>query len=102
MRSSDVEAMRTVRLYVSGGASLPEPVAKGFAERFGRAILEGYGLSEASPVVAVNLESKNKLFSIGPALPTVDVRIDGTDPEAYVPGTIGELLVRGANVMSGY
>lgn len=102
MRSGDVEAMQTVRLYVSGGASLPEPVAKGFAERFGRAILEGYGLSEASPVVAVNLESKNKLFSIGPALPTVDVRIDGTDPEAYVPGTIGELLVRGANVMSGY
>lgn len=101
-RAGDVNAMATVRLFVSGGASLPEPVARGFEERFGHAILEGYGLSEASPVVAVNLEEKNKLFSIGPALPTVDVRIDGTDDADYRPGTIGELLVRGDNVMSGY
>ncbi len=102
LRSGEVEALDSVRLFVSGGASLPEPVAKGFAEGFGRPILEGYGLSEASPVVAVNLESKNKIFSIGPALPTVDVRIDGTDPAHYTAGTIGELLVRGDNVMSGY
>lgn len=102
VRAGDPKAMQSVRRYVSGGASLPEPVAKAFEEKFGKPILEGYGLSEASPVVAVNPESLHKFYSIGPALPGVEVRIAGYDPATYEPGKIGELLVQGPNVMKGY
>lgn len=103
IRAAKPEAMQSVRRYVSGGASLPEPVAKAFEEVYGKPILEGYGLSEASPVVAVNPENgKHKFYSIGPALPDVEVRIDGYPSEDYEPGKIGELLVRGENVMKGY
>lgn len=100
VRLAKPESLTSVRRFVSGGASLPEPVARKFEEIYGLPILEGYGLSEASPVVAVNPEAKHKYFSIGPSLPGVDVRIDAEEP--YVAGTIGELLVRGDNVMKGY
>lgn len=102
VRLATPERLKSVRLFVSGGASLPEPVAKKFEEIYGRPIIEGYGLSEASPVVAVNPEEKHKYYSIGPALPGVRVKINGYDATTYEPGTIGELLVQGANVMQGY
>ncbi len=102
LRVGKPESFRSVRHFVSGGASLPEPVARGFEEKFGSPILEGYGLSEASPVVAVNPPEKYKYFSIGPGIPDLEVRINGYEPEYYNPGTIGELLVRGENVMKGY
>lgn len=101
-RAGKPELMKTVRRYISGGASLPEPVATAFEEKFGKPILEGYGLSEASPVVAVNPEEKHKMYSIGPGVPDLEVMIDGYDPAHYEPGKIGELLVRGGNVMKGY
>ncbi|HPT41945.1 MAG TPA: AMP-binding protein [Candidatus Gastranaerophilaceae bacterium] len=77
---------------ISGGAPLDVEVGK-FFNILGIPVFEGYGLSEASPVVATNRHGKNKLGSIGPAIPNVQVRID--------PQT-GELLVKGDNVMKGY
>lgn len=77
---------------ISGGAPLDVEVGK-FFNVLGIPVFEGYGLSEASPVVATNREGKNKLGSIGPPIPNVQVKID--------PQT-GELLVKGDNVMKGY
>ena len=100
-RSGDPELLKTVRTYVSGGASLPETVAKLFAQRFGVKIQEGYGLSEASPVVTINPHDRIKIGSIGVALPSVDLKIEATEGE-YSGHGVGELLVKGPNVMRGY
>ena len=100
-RSGDPELLKTVRTYVSGGASLPETVAKLFAQRFGVKIQEGYGLSEASPVVTMNPHDRIKIGSIGVALPSVDLKIEATEGE-YSGHGVGELLVKGPNVMRGY
>lgn len=77
---------------ISGGAPLDITVAK-FFETIGMRIFEGYGLSEASPVVSVNTYANNKLGSIGKPIPGVEVKVDSAT---------GELLVKGDNVMKGY
>lgn len=77
---------------ISGGAPLDINVAK-FFERIGIRVFEGYGLSEASPVVAVNTVKHYKLGSIGKVIPNVQAKIDEKT---------GELLVKGDNVMKGY
>ncbi|KAF1854658.1 hypothetical protein Lal_00008664 [Lupinus albus] len=96
------EDLAGMKYLVSGGASLPEKVAKQFFEKYGVAILEGYGLSEASPVVAVNPPQKPKYCSIGKALPGIEVRIIDDKGTDLPPGTVGELTVSGPNVMTGY
>lgn len=77
---------------LSGGAPLDITIGK-FFERLGIRVYEGYGLSEASPVVTVNRKNKCVLGSIGQALPNVEVKVDEKT---------GELLVKGDNVMKGY
>jgi long-chain acyl-CoA synthetase len=80
-----------MRLAVVGGAALEPELARAFIG-LGLAVLQGYGMTEASPVISVNLDRDNVPESVGPPLPGVDVKIaDG-----------GELLARGANVMLGY
>lgn len=86
----------SIRFFVSGAAALPPEVAEGF-ERLGMVILQGYGLTEASPVVSVNRFDSPKHDSIGPAVPGVEVKILNPDDAG-----VGELIVRGDNVMQGY
>ncbi|MFE7719417.1 long-chain fatty acid--CoA ligase [Nocardia rhizosphaerihabitans] len=87
----------TLRRCVSGGASLPVELLHGFENRFGCVILEGYGLSETSPVVAFNHAGRpRKPGSIG--IPIRDVEVELVD---CLDG-IGEIAVRGPNVMLGY
>ncbi len=80
-----------LRLAISGGAALPAPVARMFIG-LGIDVLQGYGLTEAAPVVSVNLPNDNAPGSVGLPLPNVEVRV----------GDHSELLVRGPNVMLGY
>jgi long-chain acyl-CoA synthetase len=80
-----------LRIAVSGGAPLPPAIARTFIG-LGLPLLQGYGLTEASPVVSVNLLEDNEPASVGPALPGIEVRL----------GTDDEILVRGPNVMKGY
>ena len=80
-----------LRFAVAGGAALSPAVSKVFVG-LGLPICQGYGLTEASPLLAVNLLDKNDPSSVGPALPGVETRIDEN----------GVLLARGANIMLGY
>nr|WP_246070018.1 long-chain fatty acid--CoA ligase [Mangrovivirga cuniculi] len=88
---------------VSGGAALPVKVLESFAEKFGVEILEGYGMSEGSPVVTFNQEQFGKKpGSVGTPVWGVEVKIvDKNDNEVPV-GEKGELVYRGHNVMKGY
>lgn len=92
-----------LRMAVSGGASLPVKVLEEFKERFDVPILEGYGMSEGSPVVTFNqLEVGTKPGSIGTPVWGVEVKlVDDAGNEVGV-GEKGELLYRGHNVMKGY
>ncbi len=86
----------SLRLLVAGGAALPLWVSKGFKE-LGFKIIQGYGLTETSPVTNVNPLNKVKPVSIGPPIPGIEVRI--ADPDKM---GIGEITVKGPIVMKGY
>ena len=96
------EDLKSLRIAVLGGASLPLQIAQDFKEKFGIAICEGYGLSEAAPVCAVNPPGREKLGSIGLPLPGIQVKIIDADSNALPPGQPGELCLAGDNVMKGY
>lgn len=92
-----------LRLCISGAAPLPVEVLKEFNARFPIPLLEGYGLSEASPVVTMNpIQGPWKAGSIGLPIPDVEVTIQNELGEILKSGEVGELCVRGGNVMLGY
>jgi long-chain acyl-CoA synthetase len=96
-------AFRSVRLAVAGAAELPESVAGAFLERFGVTIYEGYGLTEAAPIVSTTaVDRRPRWGSIGPPLPGVDVRLVDADGSDAAVGDPGEIWVRGPNVFPGY
>jgi long-chain acyl-CoA synthetase len=101
---ADRETVGSIRLCVSGGSGLPEEVQKRFESLTGASLVEGYGLSEASPVTHVNpMAGRRKLGSIGLPIPGTEARI--VDPETRAPlgpGHEGELAVRGPQVMRRY
>ncbi|WP_367318902.1 long-chain fatty acid--CoA ligase [Streptomyces sp. HUAS ZL42] len=93
----------TLRMCISGGASLPVEVLHGFERRFGCAVLEGFGMSETSPVVTFNHPDRpRKAGSIGTPIKDVEVRLLDEKGQDVPQGEIGELVVRGPNVMKGY
>jgi long-chain acyl-CoA synthetase len=92
-----------LRLAVCGGASLPVEVLHGFEKRFGVDVLEGYGLSETSPVAAFNPPDRpRKPGSIGLPVRGVELRLVREDGTTAGPGEVGEIAIRGENVMAGY
>ncbi len=93
----------SVRLFISGGDALPDKIRSVFGLVYGRKICCGYGLTEAAPIIAVNMENKEKPTHIV-GKPVIDVECEIRDIEGVVqrPGNIGTLWVRGDNVMLGY
>ena len=85
-----------VRLFVAGGAALDPETEKGF-NALGVRTLQGYGLTESSPVIAAEDDKYQRLGSIGKALPSLDVKIEHPNEEG-----IGELLAKGPSIMLGY
>lgn len=97
------EAFAGVRLAMSGAAPLPVEVQKGFEQRFGVHLHQGYGLTEASPIVTTTGSTgAPPPGSIGVPLPGVEVRVVDTDGEDVLAGDAGEIWVRGRNIFPGY
>jgi long-chain acyl-CoA synthetase len=93
----------TLRVCVSGGAALPVEVLRGFEEAFGCVVLEGYGLSETSPVACFNHpDRERKPGSIGTPVEGVEMRLVDDHRQDAAPGEVGEIAIRGHNVMKGY
>lgn len=84
------------RLIVSGGAALPDWVSNGYS-KYGIEVIQGYGLSEASPLISVNPPGNQKPGSIGMVIPSDEVEIRDLDSEGN-----GEIVARGPNIMKGY
>jgi len=92
-----------LRLCISGAAPLPMEVIKEFTSKYPIPLIEGYGLSEASPVVALNpIHGPIRPGTIGVPVHDVEVSIQDESGNILGPGDIGELCVRGGNVMLGY
>lgn len=93
----------SLRLAASGGASLPVEVLHGVQQEYGFTMLEGYGLSETSPVATFNHPDRpTKPGSIGTPIHGVQVRVVDPAGTEVAPGEVGEISIRGENVMKGY
>ncbi len=101
---SEIAAVKeNLRLAVSGGASLPEAVLVDFQKKFGVDLLEGYGMSEGSPVVTFNqIDLGRKPNSIGKPVWGVQVKVVDEEGNEMPVGEKGELIYKGHNVMKGY
>jgi long-chain acyl-CoA synthetase len=98
--SYDVSSLRTC---ISGGSAMPVEVMKAFEEAFGCIVLEGYGLSETSPVASFNQPDKErKPGSIGLPVRGVEMRVVDDEGKEVATGDVGEVAIRGENVMKGY
>jgi long-chain acyl-CoA synthetase len=93
----------SLRLCVSGGSAMPVEVMRGFEEAFGCIVLEGYGLSETSPVASFNHpHAERKPGTIGTPIRGVEMRLVDDDGRDVPEGEVGEIAIRGENVMRGY
>ena len=96
----DTSSLRTC---LSGGAAMPVEVMRGFEQRYGCQVLEGYGLSETSPVASFNQpDRERKPGSIGTPVRGMEIRLLSDQGEDVPVGEIGEIAIRGEGVMSGY
>ena len=98
----DAAMLSSVRLAVSGAAKLPIEVAQAVEAKFGLTLEEGYGLTEASPVVTSPTGTDAPIGSIGIPVPGVDLRIVDESGDDVLVGDAGEIWVRGPNVFAGY
>lgn len=101
-REAAADALASLRLAISGGEPLPQRLADAFRGRFGVELMEGYGLTETSPVVSLNIPGAHRPGSVGRALPGVRVSSVDQSGAELAPGADGELVVRGHCVMQGY
>lgn len=99
----DISNFSSLRLAISGGAPLPVQVLYDFEKKFNVRVSEGYGLSEASPVTCFNpLDRERKAGSIGTSIVNVENKVVDVNGNEVPIGEVGELIVRGPNVMKGY
>ncbi len=93
----------SLRLCVSGGSAMPVEIMRTFEETFGCIVLEGYGLSETSPVASFNHpHAERKAGSIGTPIAGVEMRLVDDDGKDVAAADVGEIAIRGENVMRGY
>jgi long-chain acyl-CoA synthetase len=93
----------SLELCVSGGSAMPVELMRGFEDAFGCKILEGYGLSESSPVASFNRpDRERKPGSIGIPIEGVEMKVVDDDDNEVSQGDVGEIVIRGHNVMKGY
>jgi long-chain acyl-CoA synthetase len=100
---ADAADASTLRLCMSGGAAMPAELMRAFEEKFDCIILEGYGLSETSPVASFNHpDRERKPGSIGTPIEGVEMKVVDDDGNDVAQGEVGEIVIRGHNIMKGY
>ncbi|MCL5942572.1 MAG: long-chain fatty acid--CoA ligase [Actinobacteria bacterium] len=96
------EAFAHVNYCFSAAASMPVEVARRWKERFGLVINEGYGLTESTPSATYNHQYRHKAGTVGTPIDNVEVQIWDADNRPLPPGEVGEIVIKGPNVMKGY
>lgn len=103
LRKAKPGRLKSVYVAVSGGAPLPKEIYYAFSKKFPINFIEGYGLTEAGPVVTINpVAGIKKAGSIGKALPDVQIKVADEEGNELPRGEVGEIFVKGDNVMQGY
>jgi long-chain acyl-CoA synthetase len=102
LKGAPPETFASLYAAISGGEPLPAAVTQGFRQRFNLTLYEGYGLTETSPVVALNVPRHFRLGSVGRPVPTARIRIIGDDGADQPAGQSGEIWLGGPMVMKGY
>jgi len=103
LKKSEKGDFDSLRLMISGADKCPQALRDAFMEKHNKFLLEGYGTTETSPVISVNMPNANKPGSIGKPLPNIKVMIENYDTgQECKPNEVGRILVKGDNVMRGY
>lgn len=102
-KSANVESLKSVKICISGGEALPVTLIEQFRQKFGHTLMEGFGLTETSPIVSINLPWAHKPGAVGKIIPHVQVKtVDESGNTLPVDTDGGELWIKGPNVMKGY
>ena len=96
------ENLKSVRYAMCSGTTLPQKIAQEFEEKFGIKLSEGYGLSEASPILTLTPQGEEREGSIGKVIPDEELKVVDENGNEVADGVPGELLARGENIMLGY
>ena len=91
-----------IRYYFTAAAPMPAEVARLWRQRFGKPVYEGYGLTETSPFASYNHEREYRDESVGTALQGVEIKVVGEKGETLPTGELGEIAIKGPNLMRGY
>src|SRR4051794_15350622 len=103
LENKDDYDVSCLKVCASGGSAMPGEILRGFEEAFGCKVLEGYGLSETSPVASFNHPDKeSKIGSIGPPIDGVEMKVVDDDGNEVDQGEVGEIVIKGHNIMKGY
>src|SRR6185312_15990793 len=102
LKNAQPEDFSNIYAIISGGEPLPAVLREGFKQKFGVPIFEGYGLTETSPVVALNTPQVNRPGSVGKMVPRAEARITDDSGNALPQGQIGEIWLKGPMIMKGY
>jgi long-chain acyl-CoA synthetase len=102
LKNAVAEDFKSIYALISGGDALPATLREGFKARFNLPIFEGYGLSETSPVVALNTPQVHRAGSVGKALPGVEIKIIDDNGHPAQEGQEGEVWLKGPMIMKGY
>jgi long-chain acyl-CoA synthetase len=102
LKSARPEDLASLELTVAGGEPLPQTLLQEFKERFGTDVLEGYGMTETSPVLTINVPWANRPGSVGRPIPGVEARVVDEEDRVLAAGEEGEIQIRGPHVTPGY
>ncbi len=102
VKDIELGGFASIRLAISGGEPLPNATFEALLDQYGLRVYEGYGLTETAPITNWCTPAQNRINSVGPALPGVDIRIVDDHDKLLDANQDGEILVAGKNVMVGY